>query len=156
MSHKLKTLLDIKNPVFDIVMQKFEKATGGSSTDVRLLADIAHKSHSIMRDLKLDPSDTTAKELYLTLISAVRGNKIETLLKGADYVLILIGNQIISFNLIDIIESYHHELSFENRSIKYGQRSLKGELVDRYINHNRTHNETIYELAKSVDLFHDS
>lgn len=152
MSHKLKILLDIKNPVFDLVMQKFERATGNSSVDVCLLADITHKAHTIMRELKLDPSDTTAKELYLTLVNAVKNNKIEILLAETDYVLILIDNQIISFNLIDIIESYHHELAFEDRSIKYGQRSLKGELVDRYIKHNRTHDESIYELAKSADL----
>jgi len=155
MPHKLKTLLDITNPVFDLIMQKFEKATGDSSVDVRLLADITHKAHAIMRELKLDPNDTTAMELYLSLISAVKNNKIEILLKEADYVLLLIDNQIISFNLIDIIESYHHELVFEDRSIKYGQRSLKGELIERYVNHNRTHNESIYEIAKSANLLED-
>lgn len=155
MARKLNILLDIENPVFDLVIQKFEKATGNSSVDVRLMADITHKAHSIMRDLNLDPNDTTTKELYLTLISAVKNNRIETLLKGADYVLIIIENQIISFNLIDIIESYHHELTFENRSIQHGQRSLKGELIDRYINHSRTNNETIYELAKSANLLED-
>lgn len=155
MSHKLKILLDIKNPVFDLVMQKFEKATGKSSVDVRLLADITHRSHDIMRALRLDPSDTTAKELYLTLISAVKNHKIEILLKDADYTLALIDGQIVSFNLIDIIESYHHELTFENRSIKYGQRSLKGELIDRYIKHHRTHDESIYELASSANLLED-
>ena len=69
--------------------------------------------------------------------------------------LLIVNGEIVSFNLIDIIESYHHQLKFKDRAIRYGQRSLKGELVDRYINHSRTNNATIYELARSADLLED-
>jgi len=155
MPTKLKRILEIKNPVFDLVLRQLEKSTGNSSVDIRLIADITRKAHTVMRHFKLDTIDTTTEELYLTLISAVKNNDTAVLLGDCDYVLLIVNGETISFNLIDIIESYHHQLKFKDRSIRYGQRSLKGELVDRYINHSRTNNATIYELARSADLLED-
>jgi radical SAM superfamily enzyme with C-terminal helix-hairpin-helix motif len=69
-----------------------------------------------------------------------------------DYVLMSFGGKIISFNMIDVIENSHHELSYDSQIISHGQRSLRGELVDRYINHSRTNEITTRNIATSIGL----
>ena len=149
---KLKTLLGIDNPVFDFIIDKLNQAAGQNAIDVKLIADITHQAHNVMRNLGLDTNDTTVHELYMSLENTVKNNNFEELLKDADYTMLIINDELVSFNLIDIIENYHHQLSFDDRVFDHARRSLKGELLDRYIQHARTHNETVYELAKSAGL----
>lgn len=130
-----------------------EKSTGNSSVDVRLIADITEKSHKIMRQLKLDVRDTTGPELYAALIATVGLGTCESILMDDDdYVLMVLDDQIISFNLIDVIENAHHKLSYANQITSHGQRSLRGELLSRYINHARTDEATTRSIASSIGI----
>lgn len=152
MAKFLQKILNAEEPMFSAGLIQLEKATGNSGVDTRLIADITEKSHSIMRHLKLDTRDTTGKELYQTLISAVRHDSIEQLLFDMDYVLIMLHDEIISFNLIDLIESSHHELPYGEHIISHGQRSLRGELVGRYIDHVRADKTTVLEISSFIGL----
>lgn len=58
--------------MFSMAIKQLELATGDQSTDIRLTAEIMGKTHLKMRELGLDPRDTTGKELYQTLLSLVK------------------------------------------------------------------------------------
>ncbi|MEP6710329.1 MAG: carbohydrate kinase family protein [Candidatus Saccharibacteria bacterium] len=152
MTKFLQNLLTSTEPLFPQALSQLEKSTGGDGVDVRLIADITHKAHEIMRSLSLDPADTTAHELYLALGSYVQRAKSHELLFDADFTLLQIEAEVVSFNLIDIIESSHHELTFENRSLVHGQRALRGEIIERYINHPRTDETATLQLASDAGL----
>lgn len=152
MANLLQKVLKINEPIFTTGMRQLEKSTGNSGVDVRLIADIHENAHKVMRVLKLDTTDTTAGELYHALEAAVSRTDVEELLFDTDYVLYVINGEIISFNLIDVIENTHHELKYESRIISHGQRSLRGEIIERYIKHIRTNDATTIEIVKSIGL----
>lgn len=152
MSDFLKKTLNIKEPLFSSGLAALEKSTGNSGVDTRLIADVLEKAHKIMRVLGLDTTDTTGRELYYSLVGAVKHSDIESLLLDMDYVLYIIDGKVISFNLIDVIENSHHELPFESRIISHGQRSLRGEIIGRYAKHARTDKKTTLEIASMIGL----
>ena len=156
MANLLQKVLKIDEPVFTMGMRTLEKSTGNSGVDTRLIADIHENAHKVMRELGLDTADTTGHELYHALVGAVRRNDIQQLLYDTDYVLYSIGSDIISFNLIDVIENAHHELGYESRIISHGQRSLRGEIIERYLCHIRTNEATTIEIVKSIGLLPES
>lgn len=156
MSVFLQSLLGAKEPMFTSGLIKLEKSTGNSGVDTRLIADITEKAHDIMRQLRLDVRDTTAKELYHALMESVRCGIAERMLADSDYVLIRLEDKLISFNMIDVIENVHHELPFSRQIVSHGQRSLRGELVSRYAKHSRTDNRTTHEIAKSAGLIDEN
>ena len=156
MSQFLQTILSAQEPLFNSGLTKLEKTTGSSGVDVRLIADITSKAHGVMRKLGLDTKDTTGHELYFALMSAVRNGKAEDLLSDSDYVLTIIDNKVISFNLFDVVNNFHHELSYDKQIISHGQRSLRGELVGRYLSHERTNEETTKNIALAIGLMPES
>ncbi len=151
----LQTVLETKGPLFKIGLAKLEKTTGNGAVDVKLIADMKRKTHEVMRYFGLDTRDTTGRELYMTLISAVRRDDFKDILADTDYVLTIIDNKIISLNMIDIIENSHHELSYDKQNISHGQRSLRGELVNRYLKHERTNDKRTKEIATTIGLLTD-
>lgn len=156
MSQFLQLLLGTQEPLFSAGLERLERNNGNSGVDTRLIADIIKKSHYIMRHLGLDVRDTTGQELYLALNEVVKKGDGELLLMDSDYVLIAIDNTIISFNLIDVIENMHHGLSYKKQSISHGRRSLRGELVGRYVNHGHTDEITTREIASLIGLSPES
>lgn len=156
MGRFLQKLLNAPEPLFTVGIHQLEKATGHSGVDTRLIADITHKAHDVMRHLNLNPADTTAHELYQALNAGLRQHKIEEYLLGTDYILLSIGDQTVSFNLIDVIENAHHQLSFDQRTMSHGQRSLRGEIVQRYMDHVRTNDMTARQIADAAGLLPES
>ena len=152
MANYLQTALNINQPLFESGMMALEKSTGNSGVDSRLVADIIETAHKVMRVLGLDTSDTTGRELYHSLMATVKHSDIESLLSDTDYVLYIVDGKVISFNLIDVIENSHHELSYDKQIISHGQRSLRGEIIGRYIDHGRTDNRTTVGIASSIGL----
>lgn len=152
MAKYLQRILNAEEPKFTSGLTKLEKATGNSGVDTRLIADITEKSHKIMRHLQLDPNDTTGHELYNALLAAVRHESDKIISVEDGYLLLALDDGIISFNLIDLIESYHHELPYGFHYISHGQISLKDEIVSRYINHARTNEDTVREIATFIGL----
>lgn len=156
MTRFLQQLLNAEEPMFSRGIALLEKSSGNSSIDVRLIADITEKSHQIMRKLGLDTRDTTGRELYSSLIATVGLGTCDELLADDDYALMLIDGKIVSFNLIDIIENAHHKIPYSHQTIQHGQRSLRGELLSRYIDHARTDMITTREIASSIGLLPES
>lgn len=151
----LKKALDINNPLFNAGIAKLEKSTGNSSIDVRLIANITENAVEVIKALGLDSKDITGRELYYALISSIRQDNFETFFEKSDYTLVIFDGQVISFNVIDVIENAHHEMPYEKQISTHGKRSLCGEIVERYMNHPRTNRETVHEIAKSIGLLDD-
>ncbi len=71
MSKLLANLLAAREPLFSLSIQELERASGNSGVDVRLTAEIIQVNHQKIRELGLDPLDTTPAELYRALLSLV-------------------------------------------------------------------------------------
>lgn len=157
MTHFLHSLLasSDNDPLFSVGLAKLEKSAGDSGVDARLIADILEKAHIVMRHLGLDTKDTTARELYQALMACVKDGSCDSILLDSDYVLLPVNGKIISLNLIDVIENAHHELSFEMQISSHGRRSLRGEMIGRYLNHGRTDETVTNEIAASMGLLPD-
>jgi len=63
----LSQILDAQEPQFRLGIRELERASGGPNSDIRLSADIMQRGNGKIRDLGLDPSDTTPEELYHVL-----------------------------------------------------------------------------------------
>lgn len=130
-----------------------ERAAGNSGIDARLIADVTAKAHDVMRLIGLDTADTSPQELYQTLNSLVlRGE--ESTLKDTSDTLLVLQNEVISFNLLDVIENAHHELPFAERRLDHAQRHLRAMIIKRYAEHDRTSGDLIRHLARQADLAH--
>ena len=156
MTKVLQELLTSSEPLFPQALSQLERSTGNDGVDVRLIADITHAAHTVMRGLNLDPADTTARELYLALNAYAHKSNNHELFFDADFVLLKIESEVVSFNLIDIIENAHHELPFEKRIMAHGQRALRGEIVSRYTVHPRTAEIMVQQHALDAGLIKPS
>ncbi len=72
MSGVLSQLLNAKEPLFSQAIAELEDKSGNPSVDVRLVATITARVHQKVRELALDPDDTTGKELYHALQALVK------------------------------------------------------------------------------------
>jgi len=156
MSRTIKQLLRNDEPLFMQSLHLLEKSSGDASIDVRLIADITHSAHIIMRQLGLSTQDTTPEELYNALKASVRSGLADSILEDSDYVLLVLDNKTISFNMIDVVENSHHDLPLDKRKTESAERSLRGELVQRYYENPQTHKDTVIQLGKDAGLFDEN
>ncbi len=152
MSKFLADILSNDHPLFTRTLAEFERAVGNEGIDTRLIADITEKAHSAMRQLGLDPADTSAEELYHALGAIVMNDNPTTIFKDCEYVLLRFPEGPVSFNEQDVVENAHHELPFKNRVVGHAQRHLRIEIIKRYAEHDRTSGEMVHELAKQAGL----
>lgn len=71
MSKMLSELLGAKEPLFSLALKQLEEASGRTSADVRLTAEIIGRAQMGTKALGMDPRDTTGKELYHALLSLI-------------------------------------------------------------------------------------
>ncbi len=130
MSKRLNQLLggDAKS---QIALTELRRMAGDDS-DVRLLAEILARAHSILRALGLAPKDTTGKEVYQALMAAAPQIEQTAWAKASNWVVLDFDGQIISFHPIDIVENYHHELPFGQHRTANGKKGLGYEITRRY------------------------
>lgn len=67
MTRFLSQALQAPEPFFRLGLRKLETVHGNPSTDIRFTADINHLAQLKLRELGLDPHDTTPRELYRAL-----------------------------------------------------------------------------------------
>jgi len=148
----LQELLTNDAPLFPVVLNKLEQTTAGAGVDTRLIADITHKAHAVVRELGLDPAASTGHEVFAALNNYVKKHQTPELLLDADFTLLQFQGELVSFNLIDIIENIHHQLPFDQRTVSHGQRTLRGELVQRYLDHPTTSDVVTKQLATDAQI----
>lgn len=67
MTRVLSELLDAREPSFRLSLNALENSTGRPNADIRLTAEIVQGMQCKLRELGLDPRDTTPQELHATL-----------------------------------------------------------------------------------------
>lgn len=72
MTRVLSELLGAREPQFRLGLKQLEQAAGLPSEDIRLSTEISHKLQDRLRDLSLDPHDTTGRELYSALMQRIK------------------------------------------------------------------------------------
>ena len=72
MTRVLSELLGAKEPEFRLGLRQLERAGGGPSADIRLSAELHQEVQAAIRDLGLDPHDTTGPELYNALMERAK------------------------------------------------------------------------------------
>ena len=151
-SCKLQNLLQINDPLFEVNLNSLEKYSGHSGIDTKLVGDIIEKSYTVMRQLKLDPNDTTGEELYLTLNNCFNENKATKFLTQKSYVLISINNQLVSFNFNDIARNTFYHRKYADRRFDQAQSFLKYELINRYLQTNLIDQNKIEQIASEMHI----
>lgn len=152
MPHHLQQLLKKDDPLLSLALTKLEQAVGNVGVDVRLIADNRHKAHDILRAFRLDPANSTAIEVYNALKSHVAKSDRTQELLATDYVLYEFDGEVVSFNVIDILEDIREGNDFRHRTLSHGRRALMGEVMHRYISHPQTHDATVRNLLKDIEL----
>lgn len=71
MSRILSELLGYDTAYFSRVLAELESTVDGHAIDARLVGELAERSAALHRQLRLDPADTTPRELYVVLRSRV-------------------------------------------------------------------------------------
>ena len=72
MSKMISELLEATEPMFSMALKQLEDASGRPGVDVKLTAEIIGQVYQKTADLKLDPKDTTGKELYYALLERIK------------------------------------------------------------------------------------
>ena len=72
MTRYLSHALQANEPSFSLGLGRLEAANGNPSSDIRLSNEVRHQTNSKLRELGLDPNDTTAEELYHVLQMRVK------------------------------------------------------------------------------------
>ncbi|MBN9397891.1 hypothetical protein BGO18_03090 [Candidatus Saccharibacteria bacterium 47-87] len=145
MAHMLERLLGSTDPLFATALVKLEQSARSEGVDVRLIADITHTAHQIMRTLQLDPANSTALEVYSALRAHVAKTEREELLT-TDYIIFIVGRELISFNAVDLLDDIRHNRQFTSRTFDHARRALLGEITHRYTVHPSTHEPTVRAL----------
>jgi len=145
MAHMLERLLGSTDPLFATALVKLAQSARSEGVDVRLIADITHTAHQIMRTLQLDPANSTALEVYSALRAHVAKTEREELLT-TDYIIFIVGRELISFNAVDLLDDIRHNRQFTSRTFDHARRALLGEITHRYTVHPSTHEPTVRAL----------
>jgi sugar/nucleoside kinase (ribokinase family) len=145
MTHFFEKLLEQDDPLFATALVKLEQSVQGEGVDVRLIADITHSVHAILRTLGLDLTTSTAIEVYGALRAHVAKVEREELLTK-DYLLFRIGEEVVSFNPLDLLDDVRHNRAFKTRTLDHGRRALLDEITHRYSSHPSTHEPTVRNL----------
>lgn len=141
MAHFLKTILNAKEPTFTQAIRRLEAMTGHRAIDVAYTADVMARAHAVMRRLGLDIKDTKPLELYKTLAAQ---HLSKTLLEKTEDVALVIDGHVISFNRDDISENVGR--TFDTRSAKHARCQMQHGLIERYIAHDKSKEDAIYEV----------
>lgn len=147
MAKFLRDLLGAQEPMFGIALRHLEKASGHSGLDARLIGDILNQSHAVMRRIGLDPADTTGLELYNSLKTHANDKE---LFKDTSYLGLIIAGKVISFNYKDIQQNKDKEYGIH--TTENMKCALQRELVDRYVQHERTEEAVVRQFAKDANL----
>jgi hypothetical protein len=72
MTRYLSHALQAVEPGFSHGLRRLERANGNPSSDIRLTTEVLRQTQSKLRELGLDPNDTTAEELYHHLQAKIK------------------------------------------------------------------------------------
>lgn len=127
MARFLRDILDAPEPMFSAAIRQLEQQTGSKGIDVAYIATIIERAHRVMRQLGLDPSDTTAFELYKALNAHADDRE---LLRDTEDVGLVFAGRVVSFNQDDVKENAAK--TFELRTQRHLICRIETALIERY------------------------
>ncbi len=130
MAKFLRTLIDASEPMFTATIRQLEALTGHKATDIAYIADITARAHAVMRQIGLDPADTSELELYKALNAHVKNTHLFA--QTDDVGLIFGGSRVVSFNHDDIVENEYR--TYELRTVRHMRCQVQHALTARYVN----------------------
>ena len=146
MSRALMTLLGRpSDKLLSIAFDDLETATGSQAIDAKLVGDILHIAHTIIREMGLE-GDATARELY----HALRVHE-DVLGDTTQYVGLVVGGEVVSFHHDDIAIDNEESRRFEDRSCERLQDSLADQIVYRYKEW-AAHPELLQQITKYIQI----
>lgn len=74
MTRFLSEALEAPEPSFRLGLRRLEAANGHPSTDIRFSTEVTHATQEKLKQLGLDPRDTTAEELYHVLQERIKAD----------------------------------------------------------------------------------
>jgi hypothetical protein len=77
MTRMLSELLGAREPDFRLGLQRLEQASGEPNADIRLSSEILQRTQAKIRELGLDPHDTTGEELYSSLLERLKHDEVK-------------------------------------------------------------------------------
>jgi len=77
MTKLLVELLQAKEPLFSHSLDQLEKVAGKPGVDAKLVAEIIQSFKSKVKDLGLDPEDSTGEEIYAALIQKAKQSDLD-------------------------------------------------------------------------------
>ena len=77
MSRVLAQLMGVAEPALRNQLQRLEKAAGLPGADIRLMMEVINETRTKIRELGLDPHDTTGQELYAALTARLAKDEIK-------------------------------------------------------------------------------
>ncbi len=128
MARYLQQLLNAKEPMFSAAMRQLESMTRNQGIDVAYIGDITARAHDVMRQIGLNPADTTEQELYHAL-EAQADNGV--LFSHTDDVGLSFGGRIISFNHDDVKENVTRP--YDSRTVAHMRCQIQHGLTARYV-----------------------
>jgi len=76
MTRVLSELLGAREPDFRLGLRRLERASGEPNADIRLSSEITQRTQAKIKELGLDPQDTTGPELYNALIDRLKNDEL--------------------------------------------------------------------------------
>src|SRR5688500_3130670 len=76
MSTFLRDLLDADEPLFSKSLEGLEQASHRQGVDAKLIGVMHERMAKAIRDLGLDPADTTGQELYAALLARMANDNV--------------------------------------------------------------------------------
>ena len=147
MAKYLQQLLGAREPLFSGAMRQLEAMTHRQGIDVAYIADITARAHGVMRQLGLNPADTTEEELYHALEAQVEN---VALFSHTDDVGLSYGGRIISFNYDDIVENVTR--TFDSRTVTHMRCQIQHGLTARYVAADGDDESVIDEIVGDAGL----
>ncbi|MBH1980557.1 hypothetical protein I8H83_01265 [Candidatus Saccharibacteria bacterium] len=146
MSRALMTLLGRPaDKLLSIAFDDLEKATGTQAIDAKLVGDILHIAHTIIREMGLE-GDATARELY----HALRVHE-DVLGESTRYAGLVVGGEVVSFHHDDVVTDNEESRRFEDRSLEHLQAALADQIVSRYKDW-AAHPELLQKITKYIQV----
>ncbi|MDR2336876.1 MAG: hypothetical protein LBE03_02110 [Candidatus Nomurabacteria bacterium] len=130
----LAELLGENEPKFSVDLEYLAKKSLKPNVDLKLINELRKRSLLMLKQLGLDPHDTTLEELFMALNSFYAINKSSDNKFWVENQLgfLLIDHELVSSNYFDVRDNFEKKLSFGDRSVIYFRRLLYKKISDLY------------------------
>jgi hypothetical protein len=130
----LAELLGESEPKFSVDLEHLAKKSLRQGADLALVSELRKRSRVMLKQLGLDPHDTTLAEVFAALNGFYAINKSSDSAFWVDNQLgfLLADGELVSGNYFDVRDNFEKKLPFEKRSVVYFRRLLYKKLADIY------------------------